>query len=195
MKVLNIHERTLHVPPALAGTLIDSLSSNDDRLWPHDSWPPMRFDRPLGIGATGGHGPVRYRIESYERGLHLRFQFLAPRGFHGFHAYELVPDERGVRLRHVLEMHARGTALITWPLVFRPLHDALIEDSLARAEASLGLSPTVRPWSWRTKILRWLMSGGRVRKQVRPVPTSNPEASHPAEKAEPSWLPSTGNDN
>jgi hypothetical protein len=62
MKVLNIHERTLNAPVALAGTLIDSLSSNDDRLWSHDSWPPMRFDQPLGIGAAGGHGPVRYSL-------------------------------------------------------------------------------------------------------------------------------------
>jgi hypothetical protein len=31
--------------------LIDGLAGEQDRLWPWRAWPPMRFDRPLGVGA------------------------------------------------------------------------------------------------------------------------------------------------
>ena len=43
--------------PGVAGRLLDGLSAADDRLWPKDRWPAMRFDRPLKVGARGGHGP------------------------------------------------------------------------------------------------------------------------------------------
>jgi hypothetical protein len=32
-------------------------------LWPKDKWPPMRFDRPLCLGARGGPGPIHYSIK------------------------------------------------------------------------------------------------------------------------------------
>jgi len=35
-------------------------------------------------------------------------------------------------------MEARGPALVSWPLVFEPLHDALLEDLLDRATALTG---------------------------------------------------------
>ena len=38
-------------------------------------------------------------------------------------------------------MGTTGSARVTWPLFFRPLHDALIEESLDRAEAELGGPP------------------------------------------------------
>ena len=50
MKVLNIHERELEANHERVGALIDSLSSEDDRLWPNHSWPRMKFDRPLTLG-------------------------------------------------------------------------------------------------------------------------------------------------
>ncbi len=31
-------------------------------------------------------------------------------------------------------MSTHGLAVLSWPLVYRPMHDALIEDSLATAE-------------------------------------------------------------
>lgn len=168
MKVVNVHDRKLDVSPAEAGALIDTLATGDDRLWPRDSWPRMRFDRPLGVGATGGHGPVRYLVEAYSPGESVRFRFLGPTGFDGFHGYSVVREGGSVILRHVLQMQARGPALVTWPLVFRPLHDALMEDSLARAEEALGLPATVRPWSSWVKLLRWVVSGGRAPGQLVP---------------------------
>jgi hypothetical protein len=66
--ICNVHQRSLAVPVAEAGFLIDGLAGPDDRLWPSDRWPAMRFDRPLGVGARGGHGPVRYAVGAYVPG-------------------------------------------------------------------------------------------------------------------------------
>ncbi len=158
MKVRNVHERVLAAPAEEVGGLLDSLSSTSDRLWPL-RWPPMQFDRPLQVGAVGGHGPIRYEVEEYKAGRLVRFRFSAPDGFHGSHRYEVIPLSKGeTGLRHVLEMDASGAATISWPLVYRPLHDALLEDSLDRAESSLGSGPA-RPsqWSWYVRFLRWTL--------------------------------------
>lgn len=59
MKVLNVHERELRATSEQVGALIGSLASRNDLLWPRHIWPKMEFDRPLSVGATGGHGPIR----------------------------------------------------------------------------------------------------------------------------------------
>lgn len=134
MAVLNIHTRTLPASDEEIGGLIDGLAGREDRLWPGDRWPPMRFDRPLGVGAIGGHGPIRYTVEAYEPGRWVRFRFTGPRGFRGFHEFTVHPDAMGIELRHTLAMHTRGCAVLGWPLIFRWLHDACLEDCLDRAE-------------------------------------------------------------
>ena len=68
MRLHNVHERALPVPAASAGRLLDGLGGRPDLLWPGESWPPMRFDRPLQVGADGGHGPIRYRVEEHAPG-------------------------------------------------------------------------------------------------------------------------------
>ena len=102
----------------------------------------------------------------------MRFRFTGPRGFDGYHEYQLIAAQSGCVLRHTLRMRAHGPALISWPLVFRPLHDALIEDSLAQAQAALGERPQVRRWSMWVRLLRWLMSHGRARRQAAPIRVS-----------------------
>jgi hypothetical protein len=156
VKVRNVHERALDAPVERVGALIDSLSSRADRLWPWERWPPLRLDRGLVAGATGGHGPVRYRVEEYEPGECVVFRFTGPRGFRGTHGYRLERDgARRTVLRHELEMEPAGPALITWPLFFRPLHDALVEDSLDKAEREVvGSVRTPRRWSRRVRLLR-----------------------------------------
>ncbi|PSJ24505.1 hypothetical protein B7P34_33065 [Streptosporangium nondiastaticum] len=153
MDVYNVHERLLPVKASEAGALIDSLASDGDLLWPRGSWHPMTFDRPLSVGAVGGHGPVRYRVAAYVPATWVRFTFSGPRGFHGFHEFAALPasgapagGDRSV-LRHTLAMAARGPARLTWPLFWRPLHNACLEDGLDRAE--LACTGTVaRPARW-----------------------------------------------
>ncbi|MCA1626683.1 MAG: hypothetical protein LC742_01790 [Acidobacteria bacterium] len=60
-----------------------------------------------------------------------------------------------MRLRHVLEVRVAGMARLSWPLAFRWLHDALIEDALDRAENFGRPSPVKqREWSWWVNLLR-----------------------------------------
>lgn len=172
MHVLNIHEREIAAPLASVGKLLDSLASDHDALWPRATWPPMHFDRPLGVGAVGGHGPIPYAVDEYRPGLMVQFRFRGPRGFNGFHRFEVSPlgENNTTLLRHTIDMSATGPALFTWPVIIRPLHDALLEDALTQAQVSLGLIPAVSPWSVWVKILRWLMSGGRAKPQRTPNP-------------------------
>lgn len=156
MPVINIHERTLNAPIADVGTLIDSLASKHDILWPRDRWPAMKFDRPLAEGAVGGHGPIRYIVKSYQPGVAIRFRFTGPVGFTGTHGFEAARvDERHTRLTHTIDMRVSGMAWIQWHLAIRSLHDALMDDCLDQAEASLrGERPVRRNFSPWVNILR-----------------------------------------
>lgn len=162
MRAINVHERELNATLEEAGTLIDRLASKDDLLWPRDRWPPMRFDKPLGIGAKGGHGPIRYVVGSYEPGRRIEFRFSRPRGFLGVHRFELdeITGDR-VRLRHVIDMRVAGSAIVTWLFAVRPLHDALMEDALDRAAEFTGGKPQKQAWSWWVKTLRRMLSRTR----------------------------------
>lgn len=172
MQVVNVHERELRADTAAVGALLDSLATENDLLWPRACWPAMRLDRPLGVGAAGGHGPISYVVEEYRPGQVVKFRFLGPRGFDGHHWLEVLPmGGHGTLLRHTIRMRGHGPALLSWPLAIRPLHDALLEDALALAQASLGATPAVRPWSLWVKFLRWVMSLGRARKQQTPKPS------------------------
>jgi hypothetical protein len=165
MRITNIHQRRIPRPPAAVGGLLDTLASDHDQLWPRDLWPAMRFDRPLSVGADGGHGPVGYAVVEYDPGRRIRFRFSRPAGFNGWHELEVLPQGDGTLLRHTIEMKATGPALLTWPLAIRWLHDACLEDAFATAEASLGLAPTVIFWSSWVRFLRWAMTGGKARPQ------------------------------
>jgi hypothetical protein len=170
MNVVNIHERNFNATPEQIGALIDSLASRQDALWPWHSWPRMEFDRPLAVGALGGHGPIRYFVQEYVPTQSVRFQFTGPRGFEGFHEYRIERSGTApVVLRHTLLMDTHGRASWSWPLFFRPLHNALIEDSLATAESSLGHPPRFERWSLWVRFLRWVIAGGRARPQQTAV--------------------------
>lgn len=94
------------------------------------------------------------------------FYIHRPKGFIGTHGYKLEScSSSSCRLTHLLEMNTTGLAILTWPLVYRPLHDALIEDSLTRAEQFAqvpDLSP--RNWSLWVKCLRSLVKRPSKRK-------------------------------
>jgi len=164
--VVNVHERVIPASVGAVGKMIDTLGSAGDGIWPHERWPALKLDRPLQVGAAGGHGPIRYRVESYEPGRRVRFRFLSPEGFIGTHGFDVVDaGEGGSKLRHVIEMRTEGMAVLNWSLIIRHLHDALLEDALDKVERTfLGVGPP-RAWSRRVVFLRWLVrkSGGNRR--------------------------------
>ena len=111
----------------------------------------MLFDRPLGVGADGGHGPIPYACTAYEPGRRVEFRFSPGFFAQGTHILEVD----GGTLRHTMEVRLVGKGRLLWPLAFRWLHDALIEDMLDRAGNSLGHPPAVRArWSPWVRLLR-----------------------------------------
>jgi hypothetical protein len=145
MKITNVHERAI----PNAGALIDTLASADDRVWPRADWPPLELDRPLSVGARGGHGPVRYHVVAYEPGKSLVFEFEKgdlSDGFIGTHRFDVAGDI----VTHTLDMDATIPAAFRWYTFVAPLHDALVEDALDRAE---GIKR--HRWSRWVRVLRW----------------------------------------
>jgi hypothetical protein len=140
MRVHNVHSRELPAPAAVTWALVADLASEHDRLWPTTRWPtcPIEFDRPLGPGAKGGHGLIRYDVERYEPGRRVVFRFARGSGLDGVHGLEVETiDGTRSRLTHTLD------AGVEWKL--RPLyrvllraHDALVEDLLDNAERATG---------------------------------------------------------
>lgn len=164
MQVTNIHQRLLHASPERVGALIDTLATPGDPMWPSRPWPRMRLDRPLAVGARGGHGPIGYVVESYVPGQSVRFRITAPRGFEGWHQFEVL-DATSAHcvLEHRIEMRTHGRGTLLWALAIRWLHDAMVEDVLTQAEAALGLAAHKRPWTAYVRLLLCLSSwkGGR----------------------------------
>lgn len=159
-----MHRRRLDSDANSIGELVDSLAGPNDRLWPGDRWPAMRFDGPLSVGARGGHGPIRYEVAAYEPGRRVRFRFTGPAGFHGHHGFEVHGivggDDRvpAVVLLHELRMHTSGWAKVSWPLAYRPLHDALIEDALDQAALAVGEVPRRAGWTPWVRLLRSVLA-------------------------------------
>lgn len=160
--IQNVHERTLDGSPAAVGALVESLSSPGDRLWPKQRWPAMRLDRGLEIGSDGGHGPVRYAVDRHEPGSLVAFVFTPAFPIAGEHRCEVLPAADGrTLLRHTLEGRPQSWLRLGWPLCFRWLHDALIEDAFDRAEAQIANAEwRPRPLAVHVRWLRWI--AGRV---------------------------------
>ncbi|MET8429846.1 SRPBCC family protein [Nocardia sp. NPDC004860] len=153
--VSNIHSRVIAADAQAVGRLLDTLATDDDRLWPIQQWPAMRFDRPLGVDAIGGHGPIRYTCVKYVPGREVKFRFHRPAGFDGTHGFVVEElDAAHTRLTHELIMRTHGKDRFAWPLAWRWLHDALLEDSLDLAETAL--VPGTTPKSRHSRYVRFL---------------------------------------
>ncbi len=65
-RITNVHTREIAAPAAMVGEILGTLGSEHDRLWASDIWlaEPVVFDRPLGVGAVGGHGRSATRSSS-----------------------------------------------------------------------------------------------------------------------------------
>ncbi|MFB7054874.1 DUF2867 domain-containing protein [Streptomyces vinaceus] len=148
--VRNVHERIIHAPADRVGALLDRVSAADDPLFPTPVWPAMVLDRPLGVGADGGHGRVRYRVTAYVPGRSVRFDTTGQamgQGYHRLDVEPLGPDR--CRVVHVLELAMPMGPFLQWKAAIQPVHDTMIEEVFDNVErAALGrppLVPTRRP--------------------------------------------------
>ncbi|MGW7487802.1 DUF2867 domain-containing protein [Streptomyces sp. NPDC054786] len=155
--VREVHARTVPAPAATVGALLDRLGGEDDPLFPTPAWPPMRFDRPLGVGADGGHGFVRYRVAAYEPGRRLRFDFTdGGTGWHEATVHPLGPGS--CRVEHVLESQLPLFRRLMWSLAIRPVHGTVVEellDNIERAATGRVSAPARR--SARVRLLHRLL--------------------------------------
>lgn len=170
-KMTNTHERTLNAPIGSLAPLIDQLASSQDCFWPSSRWSAMKFDRPLAVGAIGGHGFIGYTVERYQPGREITFRFTSPKGLNGIHRLTLEELPGGkTRVKHVIDASLEGPMVLGWTLFIRFMHDALVEDGMDRAEAWV----VQRQWKPRklspyVKSLRWLMVKLRSSRKPQPI--------------------------
>jgi hypothetical protein len=150
VKAHDVHVRELPATPDVVGALVDEPA----RMWPR-RWPPLRDDR---------IGFLRHEPLEHVSGRRRRFRITGPKGFSGWHGWDVEPNSGGTLLRHEVDADCRGWVRLGWPLVIRPIHDALHEDVLDEAERVVGGRPTARPWPPRVRFLRWaIRKGGLAR--------------------------------
>ncbi|MFI6101611.1 SRPBCC family protein [Lentzea sp. NPDC051213] len=138
--IRNVHSRDLGVP---AGPFVERVQE----LWP-PAWGTQEFDRPLGVGADGGHGPIRYRCVAFEPGSSITFEFTDLSGTHTLSA-------SGTVLRHELVGDFGFVAWLRWVVAIRWLHDACLEDLLDGFERAAGREPkSPARWSWWVRLVR-----------------------------------------
>ncbi|RZS34832.1 hypothetical protein EV193_108181 [Herbihabitans rhizosphaerae] len=146
--IKNVHERTYPVPASTMAPLLDRIAEPGNPLWPTEKWPPLVLDRPLGAGADGGHGPIRYTCTAYEPGRRVEFTFKPPTGLDGTHTFILTDNGDGTcALRHELIGTAPGLNRIMWAIAIRWMHDALLEGLLDKAAHAVD-HPPARPFIW-----------------------------------------------
>lgn len=157
--VINRHERTLNASSQTVGNLLNNLSSGQDQLWPYQKgWPPMKFDRPLQVGAIGGHGPIGYNVVQFTPSQKIVFQFTNPQGLvgrHYFYLEEITANQ--TRVIHLLEAKLEGGMWLAWTFLFRPMHDALVEDALDNGQTLFEPNIKRKNWSLYVRFLRFVM--------------------------------------
>lgn len=146
MKVQSVHSRSLPASASVVGPLVDEPA----RMWPR-RWPPLREDR---------IGFLRHEPLEHVPGRRRRYRITGPRGFSGWHGWDVVDAENGTSLQHEVQAECRGWVRAGWPLVIKPIHDALHEDVLDAAARAVGGVPAARSWPPRVRFLRWAIRKG-----------------------------------
>jgi len=174
--IVNVHERKLPASPEQVGALLDRLFTADECLWPAARW-PMRRSGELRVGAACHHDDVRYTVTEYQPGQRVWFAF-TDIDLHGGHGFDVLEEEEGAtRLRHTLRARPHRSMLILWPLIVRPIHDAILEDLLDNAQRELtGTVASPHRYSRWVRLLRAIRS--RV-ERAAPAPTPAGAAGAP----------------
>jgi hypothetical protein len=173
MRIHNVHSRDLEAQPDRLAPLLDGLGRPGDRLWPTDTWPtiPMELDRSLAVGARGGHGKIRYRVEAHEPGRSVVFRFPRKSGFDGFHRLDIEAlGPCRSRMTHTLDCRVAPRSLPLVPIILT-YHNAVVEDLLDRAEEAVTGErprPARRPL-WLSFANRADIALARLRGTVAPV--------------------------
>lgn len=161
MNIINIHKRILSQPISKVGTLLNTLTTKNDRILATDKWSPMKLDQGLKIGSKGGHGPIKYFVIDYQPEKSITFQF-DMKGFNGFHRFEIEElDTNQTEISHCIHMKTTGSATLKWILAIRWLHDAYIEDAFDKVENHFSRHKKNSTWSLWVKILRKIMKPKR----------------------------------
>ncbi len=155
MKVLNIHKRTLNQPKNKISELLATLSTENDRIWPKEKWPEMKFKNGIQVGAKGGHGPIRYSVEKYNTNEIIQFRFSNPKGFNGIHKFELKElTNQKTEIKHTIDMNTTGKGTLIWFFAIRSLHNALIEDGFDKLENKFSDNQKSTEWNLWVRFIR-----------------------------------------
>lgn len=155
MKVLNIHKRTINQPKNNVVELLKTLATENDKVWPKEKWPAMKFKEEIKVGAKGGHGPIRYTIEKYNPEQIIEFRFSKPTGFNGIHKFEINElSNNTTEIKHTIDMNTVGKGTFIWGLAIRFLHDALIEDGFDKLENNFSSAQKSTKWNFWVHFLR-----------------------------------------
>mgnify|MGYP003745620701 FL=1 len=159
MKVLNVHKRIINQPKNEVSEILKTLATENDKIWPKEKWPQMKFKDGIKIGAKGGHGPIRYLVEEYNPNEIIQFRFLKPNGFNGIHKFEINElSKEKTEIKHTLDMNTVGKGTLIWIFGIRSLHNALIEDGLDKLENDFLENKKLSKWNFWLRFLRKQMA-------------------------------------
>ena len=135
--------------------LLKTLSTDNDKIWPKEKWPAMKFKDGIKVGAKGGHGPIKYSVEKYNPSEIIEFRFSKPNGFNGIHKFEIneMTDDK-TEIKHTIDMKTAGKGTLIWILAIRSLHNALIEDGFDKLENNFSLNQKSSKWNFWVRFLR-----------------------------------------
>jgi hypothetical protein len=157
MQIINKHERVVKTEKSKIGQMLDEICIKEKTVWPRDRWPAIEFEKSMSVGVAGGHDGIRYTITKYIPGKYLECKFTAPVGFIGSHTFEIIEiDNSTCKISHISRITPKGKIRILWPIIMRPLHDAMLEDLFDNVEIAAGLNPNKKRWSFWVKMLRKL---------------------------------------